>query len=331
MLAGARQILTKPLVAEELVTTIRQVYEKEAARRPHLAPGVGAEGGRAAAPGLPETRLGHICAVYSPKGGVGRTTIAANLAVALQQQTGAKVALVDASLVFGDVAIVLNIPPKRTIVDLVPVIDQLDAELLESTMARHQSGISVLLAPSRPEMAELVAPQHLRYILTLLRSMFDYIIVDTWASFHEQVLGVLDMAERIIVVSTLEMHAIKNLRLFLEVTEALNYPPEKLVLVLNRADSSGGMRAQDVENNLKRKFAAQIANDWRLATLSVNEGAPFVTTHPQSQLAQDVSYLATVLSGKPLPSTNGYAGARSGGLAHDKKPKGGWRRLSPFG
>jgi pilus assembly protein CpaE len=299
MVAGARDFLVKPLAAEELVRAIRKVYEIEAAIRARLAPVL---------PGQPaassEPRLGKIIAVYSPKGGAGRTTIATNLAVALHRHVGAKVALVDGSLLFGDIAIVLNIPPKKTIIDLVSVTDHLDADVIESTMARHQSGIHVLLAPVRPEMAELVAPHHLKQILTLMRTMYDYIVVDTWPSFQELVLSILDMAERIVVVSTLEMHSVKNLRLFLEVADALHYPPEKLVLVLNRADSSGGMRIQDVEANVNRKFSAEIVNDWRVATLAINEGTPFVMSHPQSQIAQDIIALAGLIAGKE-PAQNG--------------------------
>lgn len=314
MLAGARDFLTKPLSAEELVRSVRKVYEIEAAIRARLAPVPDQR------PAGAEPRLGKIIAVYSPKGGAGRTTIATNLAVALHQHVGARVALVDGSLLFGDIAIVLNIPPKKTIIDLVSINDHLDPEVVESTMARHQSGIHVLLAPVRPEMAELVAPHHLKQILTVMRSMYDYIVVDTWPSFQELVLSILDMAERIVVVSTLEMHSVKNLRLFLEVADALHYPPEKLVLVLNRADSSGGMRIQDVEANVSRKFAAEIVNDWRLATLAINEGTPFVMSHPQSQIAQDIISLACLIAGKP-PVQNGKAPVAQ---AEGKKNMAGW-------
>ncbi|CAA9282574.1 MAG: hypothetical protein AVDCRST_MAG77-3982 [uncultured Chloroflexi bacterium] len=301
MMAGARHFLVKPFTDAELVEGIRSVHRLDESRRTaHNGPALASvpPPPRAATPAV---RNGQIFTFYSAKGGAGCTTIACNTAVALKRMTGKDVAIFDCGLLFGDVGVVMNLNPRSTIVDLVPQMEAhsgpLDPEFLSQMMVPHASGVKVLLAPSSPEKAELVTAEHIHRVLTALRDQFDYVVIDTWPTFEERILGVLDAADKIVVPATLEMPAIKNSKLLLDVTSALAYPPEKVVLVLNRADSRGGIRVQDVEQILQKQFAVEIVSDGRLTTVSLNEGVPFVMTQPDAAISRDIMRLATQLGG----------------------------------
>ena len=299
MLAGAREFLVKPFSADELVNAIRHVHEIEKVKRARyaqVAPAASAQ-----APSLTsalQPQRGKIITFFSPKGGVGRTTIATNLAVALHQSTGQPVALVDGSLPFGDIAVILNMSPKaKTIADLVGSFDQVDAEVLESVLVPHSTGIKVLLAPPTPEAAELITGANIKRVLETLRQSYAYVVVDTWPSFQEQVLTMLDVADVILTLMTLEITSLKNVRVFMEIAEKLGYDDHKVQLVANRNDSSGGIKASDVEASLARKIPHTIVSDGRALVLAVNRGVPFVISHRDSQVAKDIFTLADKLSG----------------------------------
>jgi pilus assembly protein CpaE len=292
MLAGAREFLIKPFSSDELVSSIRRVYELGAAQRARYqapAPPVSATAQRQPPP--PE-ELGKVISVFSPKGGTGCSTIATNLAIALQTETEARVVLVDGSLQFGDIAVLLNLKPVRTIADLVPHMSELDGELIHSVMIPHPSGIKTLLAPPRPEMADLVVPDHMKRILEELKKTFDFIIVDTWTSLHDLVLAIMDVSDRIVLITTPDIPSIKNTKLFFEVTEALGYPPEKVFLTINKVDRRSSIRVEDIETGIKHPVAATLALDERVATPAANQGAPFVFSAANSAIAQGMVDLA---------------------------------------
>ncbi|HTJ59701.1 MAG TPA: response regulator [Candidatus Saccharimonadales bacterium] len=305
MLAGAREFLVKPFSADELVNAIRHVHEIEKVKRSRYqqaapAPVLAGSGGGAGGQNLTavlQPRRGKIITFFSPKGGVGRTTIATNLAVALHQSTGQPVCLVDGSLPFGDIAVILNMSPKaKTIADLVGAFDQVDAEVLESVLVAHSTGIKVLLAPPTPEAAELITGANIKKVLETLRESYAYVVVDTWPSFQEQVLTMLDVADVILTLMTLEITSLKNVRVFMEIAEKLGYDDQKVQLVANRNDSSGGIKASDVEASLARKIPHTIVSDGRALVLAVNRGVPFVISHRDSQVAKDIFTLAEKLT-----------------------------------
>lgn len=314
MLAGAREFLVKPFSADELVNAIRHVHEIEKVKRqryqqqaPVQAGGGGGAGGQNLTAVLQPAR-GKIISFFSPKGGVGRTTISANLAVALHQSTGQPVVLVDGSLPFGDIAVILNMSPKaKTIADLVGSFDQVDAEVMESVLAQHSTGIKVLLAPPTPEAAELITGANIKKVLETLRESYAYVVVDTWPSFQEQVLTMLDVADVILTLMTLEITSLKNVRVFMEIAEKLGYDDQKVQLVANRNDSSGGIKASDVEASLARKIPHTIVSDGRALVLAVNRGVPFVISHRDSQVAKDIFTLADKLSGASEAAAAGTA------------------------
>ncbi len=289
MLAGAREFLTKPISADDLYKSIRHVH-KLAATRPRTTAAVAATGERSPA------NLGRIIAVFSPKGGVGTSVVAANLAVTIRQQTGKKVALVDANVVFGDLSVILNLRSAKTIIDLAQRVEELDRDLLFDVLVTHTSQVKVLLAPPDPQRGELVSADHLRAILEALRQEFDYVVVDTPASFQDRTLAVLDMASRIVTLMTLEMHCIRNIKLFLEVADLLEYAREKVVLVLNKASNRTGIRAEEVEKNIQRKLVLQIGDAAQEVTFSINQGVPLVMSKPTHQFTRDLRVLARELT-----------------------------------
>jgi pilus assembly protein CpaE len=319
MLAGAREFLVKPFSADELINAIRHVHELEKVKRARYAAAAPAAAPASPlAPGAAARETGKIITFFSPKGGVGRTTIATNLAVALHQATQKPVVLVDGSLPFGDIAVILNMSPKaKTIADLVGSFENTDSDVLDSVLVAHSTGIKVLLAPPTPESAELITGANVKHVLELLRERYAYIVVDTWPSFQEQVITMLDVADVILTLMTLEITSLKNVRVFMEIAEKLGYGEDKLQLVANRNDSSGGIKASDVEASLGRKIPHTIVSDGRTLVLAVNRGVPFVISHRESQVAKDIFTLAQRLTaGAAEPAAAGAPKAqpRAGGM-----------------
>ncbi|MGA7733345.1 MAG: response regulator [Chloroflexia bacterium] len=299
MLAGAREFLIKPFSGDDLVRSIRHVYRLESSKRAMAqAASVPVSGMMSAngKSGQEESHQGRIMAIVSPKGGVGRTTVAVNLAVALKLSTQKKVALVDGSLYFGDVGVLLNLLSNKTMVDAVEHIDDLDADLLNDLMATHSSGVKVLLAPPQPEMAELITAEHIRRILVELSAQYDYVVMDTWPSFADTILTAMDLADDILLVMTLEMTAIKDVKLYLEVVEKLSYPTEKVKLVLNRSGSAGGIKVEAVEETLRQKILVGLSNDGVAMLMAVNQGVPLVISAREHPFSRDVYRLARLLT-----------------------------------
>ncbi|MGH2385772.1 MAG: response regulator [Candidatus Limnocylindria bacterium] len=310
MLAGAREFLVKPFSADEFSTSIKRVYERELVRREQLRAVV-------APPSVEQAPVGdagdhQVVAVFSPKGGSGCTTIATNLALALARETGQRVSLVDANLQFGDVGVLLNLNPKnRSVIDAVEGGEP-DADIIESVVIDHSTGIRVMLAPPSPESADLVTPAYLRKIVDQLRTTHDWVVVDVPSGLNDHSLGVLDTADQILIVAALEITTIKNVRLFLEVADQLEYERSKLRLVINRSDASQGIRIGDVEASIRRPIDGTIVSDGRLAVLAVNRGVPFVVSHPDSPLSRDLVALARTLAGSPASTTTTEKPAKRG-------------------
>ncbi len=311
MLAGAREFLVKPFSGDEFATSIKRVHERELVRREQIQ---ATREAAAPSPGLSDDNVEEhqVIAVFSPKGGAGRTTIATNLALALRRETDQKVALVDANLQFGDVGVLLNLNPKnRSMLDAVEGGEP-DRDILESVMIDHSTGIRVLLAPPSPEGADLVTSVYLRRMIDMLRETNDWVVVDLPSGLNDHSLGVLDAADQILVVAALEITTIKNVRLFLEVADQLDYERSKIRLVINRSDASQGIRIGDVEASIRRPIDGSIVSDGRLAVLAVNRGVPFVISHPESPLSRDVTALARTIAGAGTTVSNTDKSAKRG-------------------
>ena len=300
MLAGAREFLTKPFSSDELTASIRQVYIREREKVARIAAVVPVVGGGAKDS---DRDPGIVVAVFSPKGGVGRTTVSVNMAVAAATELGKDVVLVDGSFQFGDVGVLLNLNPKnKSIADLIPELDAGESDSLETFVINHSSGIGVLLAPPSPEMAELITPAGIKRVLEALRATHDLVIVDCTSWFNDTTLGILDTADIILTMLSLEITSIKNMRLFLEVAEQLGYETDKVRLVLNRADSTLGIKVIDVENSIGRKIDHTIVSDGRSVVYALNRGVPFFLSNREAQVSHDILRLASAVVGERQPA-----------------------------
>jgi pilus assembly protein CpaE len=300
MLAGAREFLVKPFSSDELTTSIRQVYTRERDKQSRLAPlAVAAADGGGPANGRTSGEPGMVIAVFSPKGGVGKTTVAVNLAVAAVSELGKKVVVVDGSFQFGDVGVLLNLNPKnKSIADLIPEVEAGEVESIDTFVINHSAGIRVLLAPPSPEMAELITPSGVKKVIEALRRDHDLVIVDCTSYFNDTTLAILDSADMILTMLSLEITSIKNMRLFLEVTDQLGYEKGKVRLVLNRADSALGIKITDVEHSIGRKVDDTIVSDGRSVVYALNRGVPFFLSNREAQVSQDILRLARAVVGE---------------------------------
>jgi pilus assembly protein CpaE len=273
MLAGARDFLMKPFSGDELVEAVRRVYENRPIAPTSAIVQQSATSGIVGTPA--QIRNGHVLAIYSPKGGAGCTTLAVNVAVSLAEE-GQQTLLVDGSLQFGDVGIMLNLKPVTSIIDLVERITELDYDLISSVIISHGSGLNVLLAPPRPEMAELVNESHLRTLLTSLRKFYDYIIIDTSTALNDVNLSLLDSADRIILITQQNLASLKNVSRFFDLAEDLEYETDKVMLVVNHGSNKLNISVKDIADTLKWPVISVVPED-EFAYSAADQGKALVS------------------------------------------------------
>jgi pilus assembly protein CpaE len=300
MLAGAREFLVKPFSSDELSASIRQVHQRDRQKMDRAAASAPASGNGAHVD-TPRRGPGQVVTFFAPKGGVGRTTLAVNFAVAAKTELNKRVALVDGGLQFGDVGVLLNLNPKnQSIADLARELQTGDTDTVESTLVDHSTGIRVLMAPPSPEMAELITPDHLTRIISALRQTHDLVVIDSTALLQDATLAFFDQSDVILTVLTLEITNIKNIRQFLALADQLGYSEEKVQLVLNRADSGYGIRLQDVESSIGRKISHTVVSDGRTVVFALNRGVPFVVAARQTRVSEDVIQIARNVVGNEV-------------------------------
>jgi pilus assembly protein CpaE len=295
MLAGAREFLVKPFSADELVASIRRVHQLKP-RLVSVQPEIlrPQPTGPVTGPGVPAApREGEIVTIYSPKGGSGCSTIATNLALALHNGDRTT-ALVDGDLQFGDVAVLLNLQASRTITDIIPHVDSLDADFLNDVMLTHPSGMKILLAPPRPDAAEMVRADDMRAVLRHLSLLYDYTIVDTASYLDDVVLTILEVSDHILLVGTPDIPAIKNIRLTLEALDALDYL-KKTRLVINMAGRKDGITEKDIATHIKHPIFATIPRDNGTVTAAANQGVPVMVSNQKSVIAKSILHLAELM------------------------------------
>jgi pilus assembly protein CpaE len=309
MRAGAHDFLVKPVTHELLVESVREVYGIIQKTR-HLNKGTGNEA----------AQNNTIITVFSPQGGAGKTVLAANLALAIKQQTQSEVVLVDLNLQFGDLDLVLNLAADNSIAGLAQKHQSgaLDAETVENYLTVHaDSGLKALVAPSTPEFAETVTVYTVEQVLNALQQQYAYVIVDTPSQLTDTTFVAFDFSQTVLLLTTLDLLAIHKTRIAMERLRQL-YPEEKVKLILNRANSQLGITAEDVEGIMGIKIAARLPSDGQVVVKSVNNGVPFVLNAPDSAIAQSVMALARDLVGKDaspvLAAASNDAGKSRGGF-----------------
>jgi pilus assembly protein CpaE len=271
--SGADDIVTLPEPPERIAFAL----EKAVARRR----------GAAVATGI---ALAPMICVLGPKGGTGKTLVSTNVAVALALE-GHRTALVDLDLQFGDVGLALGLRPDKTIYDLVRSGGSLDEDKLDAYLVRHSSGLGVLLAPTRPDQASAVTVDFLRDVFTNLRSMCDYVLVDTPPGFTPEVIAAIDSSSNVCIVGMLDSLSLKNTKLGLETLDLMGYDPKRISLALNRADTRVGITQDDVTLIIGRDPEVLIPSD-RQIPISVNEGVPIVVADERSEAARAFRRLA---------------------------------------
>jgi pilus assembly protein CpaE len=230
-----------------------------------------------------------VC-VLGPKGGTGKTLVSTNLGVALAL-SGSRPVVVDLDLQFGDIGLALGLRPDKTIYDLARSGGSLDEEKLEAYLVRHPSGLRVLLAPTRPDQASAVTVDFLRDVFTTLRSMSDYVVVDTPPGFTPEVIAAIDASSNVCIVGMLDSLSLKNTKLGLETLELMGYNPDQISLVLNRADTRVGITHEDVDAIIGRTPDVLVPSD-RQIPISINDGVPIVMRDERSEAARAFQKLA---------------------------------------
>ena len=301
MLAGARDFLAKPPSADELINTIRRLGDMSRQRESQLA----AQQSPAIVAAVREARRlanGKIVVIYSPKGGSGCTTLATNLAIALQNED-TKVVVVDASFQFGDVGVFFNLKNKYNLVSITSRSDELEDDFVQTVLTAHASGVKVLIGPPTPEDAEIVMTNAvaLRKVLERLQEDFAYVVVDTASVLRDIELSLFDLADRIVLLATPDIPALKNVKLFFDLAEKLSYPSQKMLLVINKMDRRSGITAANVEESIKHSVKGQIALDDKTVLGSINSGVPFMTGPRNLPVAQGVVELAQKLRDEFAP------------------------------
>lgn len=289
MLAGARAFIVQPFTQVNLLSTLRRVRELESRRVKSQATTVTAQK-------IEGDRPLRTLAVYSPRGGVGCSTVATNLAISLFEEARAEVLLMEGKLFFGHMDVMLNIRTRNTIADLVPHASALDENLIHDVVAGHVSGIDVLLGPSDVQVAQGIRPDDLYTVYIGLQSMYDFTVVDAGSSLSENTVTLLDSVDRIMLVTTPDLAALHDTSRFVQVSRSLGYPAEKMLIVLNRAGIPGGVKSGDIETALHHEVFAQIPDDGANALRSLNRGIPMTLRYPRSPASRAIKSLAKSLS-----------------------------------
>jgi len=278
MLAGARDFLTKPPKSDELVTVIRQAGEKAKAIR-NDSQFIGRGTGRLIDPRgttIALSGLGKIVSVYSPKGGVGTTTVATNLAVTLHSSE-TPVVIVDANLQFGDVVVFLNERGRTSVMDLTPIADQLDPEIVRDVVIHHESsGIDILSAPPHPEDAEKISGTQFVKVIQFLARLYSYVIVDTDSGLSDVTVDTLDASDLLVMITSQDIPSIINTRMMLTLLVNLGIDKQKILLVMSRFDKQLAITPEKVGHNLGHKVAAVLPEDREIVVPAVNRGIPFM-------------------------------------------------------
>jgi pilus assembly protein CpaE len=278
--AGADDLLPKPFQPQELIYRVKSLLVRAAATVP---------------PPTQQRKRGAVIAFFGTKGGVGKTTVAVNLAVTLQQRTRKKVILFDGDFFFGDVGVHLNLTGGASVTDIVKHGSVLEPSFVDQTLITHSSGLQVLLGPHDPSEAELIAAEHVKNILDFLSGVYDYVVVDCPSNYDDRTLMLLEQATDIMLIVTPEVGPIRNAKVFFELVSNMGMLASKIHIVLNRSNSNVGIEAGGIERTLQHQVEFRLDSGGRQVARSVNHGVPLVIEQPDHPVAQQIFRLAQQL------------------------------------
>jgi pilus assembly protein CpaE len=293
MRAGISDVIEMPLDESKIEAAVEQFAHDVLTRRTPSA-------------SAPRSEKGRIITVMSAKGGSGKTVLATNVALLLQRIPDKKVVLVDADLQFGDVCLVLQLEPRFTMVNAAHELYHLDAELLDSLLTEHPSGLKVLAAPLEPAFADDITTAGLMQMLDILKENYDYIVVDTASMLDELILSLIEKSDDILMLVDMDLPSVKNAKLALETLRLLKFSTNNVKLVMNRSNSKAKLDTKEIEAALRMSISASVPSDGAVAA-SVNEGRPVVESDPKSKVAKGFESVAELIAGK-IPEESGRSG-----------------------
>jgi pilus assembly protein CpaE len=286
MLAGAKEYLVKPLSPEELSMTVRKVAElgrqragshwAEEAERPQL-----------------QQNSNKLITIFGTKGGVGKSVICTNLAVATAQKHRGQVAMIDLDVQFGDLSIMVNVNPRKTIAELMQEGEKPSREMLEDYLYERY-GVQLLSAPNKPELAEMVIPRRVQEIFEICRQEYAYTFIDTPSFIDELSLTALEASDLILLIISLDLPTIKNVKKGIDILKTLQLL-ERTRLILNRSSGIAGIEPRDIERVLDMKIKAEVPSDGKLAVSSLNQGIPFVKMNPKAPISKGIHSVMRII------------------------------------
>lgn len=296
--AGARDFLTKPPMIDELNSAVKRagILAQDERAKNILPFTTGST--LQSIPIQGSGQAGKIIVIYSPKGGTGCTTIATNLAIALHSEESRTV-LVDASLQFGDLAVFLNEQVKNSIIDLTMRADELDSDVVEEVLIRNNStGLRLLPAPPKPEMADQVTGEQLSKTLQFLQKIYAYVVVDTASYLTEVVQSALDVANLIILITTQDIPSIKSCSSFLALADSSGIKRERIMFIMNRFDKRIAISPERIGESLRQEVKIAIPFEERIVPLSINRGVPFIIDNKSHPIGKSILSLAGIVRDK---------------------------------
>jgi len=287
LLAGARGFIFQPFTQVNLLSTLRRVRDLERRRRSSQA--------TALASVAEQSRPLKVLAVYSPRGGVGTSMLATNLALALLEETNRRVLLLEGKLFFGHLGLMLNLRAPNTLADLIPHAHALEEAIVRDVVLQHTSDLHILLGPTSLEVAQGIRPEALFSIVDGLRRMYDFIVIDVGSTLSENAVTLMDAAEHVLLVAVPELAALHDVSRFIHFSRSLAYPAGKILTVLNRAGMPGGVKLGDIEKVFHHELFAEIPDDEARVTRSLNRGIPLFLTYRRNPVSQAIQQLAKTL------------------------------------
>jgi len=278
LLSGARDFIQYPYQSDNLVITIKRVIERL---------------DRSQANSLDtDVKTKNTFTIFSPKGGVGTTTIATNIAISLHRTLKEDVLVIDGKHLFGHIALYYNLRTGNSITDLIAHVGNLDERLIKQVVVQHTSGIHVLPSPNSIVEAQGIKPEDLYKVIQSLQMVFPNIIVDGGNNLNENTVTYMDSSDKILLVLNPDIASMRDVRKFMEISATLSYPKDKMLLILNLTGKKADVKREEIENILKMKIFGKIPADGNLALSSLNEGVPILLKkphHPISKAFNDIT------------------------------------------